>query len=215
MSRPIKKSVHIFFPEADCRGDKIKLSEDFYLKYSFRRNIPVILKTYGYDHEKNFNSAYQKNEYNDQCFIVMDTDITATRDNINAVKKNIGDYQKKYPRAKMILSSRSFETWLCMYNHDTYTKPFTDKSQLLKDTKFSGYDKQEVWFREHATELFENYQNAKQASIKSRKLVFSSNNLEGLNLESHPGKFDDRLLHIIVPVTPYTFFDILIDELME
>lgn len=35
MSRPIKKSVHIFFPEADCRGDKIKLSEDF------TSNIPL------------------------------------------------------------------------------------------------------------------------------------------------------------------------------
>lgn len=215
MSRPIKKSVHIFFPEADCRGDKIKLSEDFYLKYSFRRNIPVILKTYGYDHEKNFNSAYQKNEYDDQYFVVMDTDISSTRDNISAVKKNIGDYQKKYPRARLILSSRSFETWLCMYNHDIYTKPFSDKYQLLRDTKFSDYDKQEVWFREHAEELFDNYQSAKRASIKSRALVFKSSNLDGLNLESHPGSFDDRLLHLIVPVTPYTFFDVLIDELME
>lgn len=210
-----KSTIHIYFPEASCRGTKINLSEDFYLKHSFQRKAKKVLKTYGQEHEKDFNKKYKKNEHNDQFFIVCDTDISPSRNNIDIVKRDLNSYQQKYSRAKLIISARSFETWLCMYNNQIYTKPFTTQSELTDDMQMTGYEKKEKWFKDNATFLYDNYEDAKSTSKRSRRNVFESHGLTILNLSDHPGIFNSHLIHQLVTLTPFTFFDILIDELMN
>ncbi|WP_214761390.1 RloB domain-containing protein [Exiguobacterium sp. s146] len=210
-----KSTVHVYFPEASCKGTKINLSEDFYLKHSFQRNAKKVLKTYGFEHQKDFLKKYKKNEHNDQFFIVCDTDISPSRNNIDIVKRDLNSYQAKYPRAKLILSARSFETWLCMYNNKIYTKPFTTQGVLTDDMQMNGYEKKEDWFKKNAKYLYDNYEDAISTSKRSKKNVFESHGLTTLNLNDHPGTLNSNIIHQLVTLTPFTYFDILIGELMN
>lgn len=224
MSKNLKPQIHIFFPEASCRGNKIDLCEHFYIKHSFLRKVTkAVIKFYAEDHEKDFERAIieknkkNSNTKNDLFFIVLDTDISANRANINSVINHISALNRKYNNdAEIILSGRSFEVWLCMYNRTQYTTPFTNQSKLNSDV-FSSYEKKERWYQSNRDRLYNDYDDAKRASILSKQNVYPTTlnpAPSGYNLvHNNPDFSIPAIVRYLVTTTPFTYFEHLIDTL--
>ncbi|RDU37288.1 hypothetical protein DRW41_05395 [Neobacillus piezotolerans] len=226
MARTIKPQIHILFPEASHRGNKIDLCEHFFIKHSFQRKVTkAIIISYPEEFEKNFKLALKsknkKKSINPQdlFFIVLDTDIKPNRENVNTVISQIQSFEKTYGNdIKIILSGRSFEVWLCMYGRQQYTTPFTDQSRLNSDVKTS-YEKKEKWFIENATRLYEDYPQAKIASILSKQNVFNNTSgppPSGYDLVNAIPNFSNAVvINYLVNTTPFTYFEHLIGTLLD
>lgn len=226
MSRPIKPQIHIFFPEASHRGNRIDLCEHFFIKHSFQRKVTnVKIIHYAEEFEKKFILAIKnKNKNNsissqDSFFIVMDTDIKPNRENVHSVISQIQSYAKTYGNnAQIILSGRSFEVWLCMYDRQQYTAPFTNQSRLNSDVK-SSYEKKEIWYIKNATRLYDDYLQAKDASILSKRNVYNTTPTPTPSkydlVNAIPDFSDHSVVSYLVNTTPFTYFEHLIDSIRE
>lgn len=226
MSRPLKPQIHIFFPEASHRGNKIDLCEYFFIKHSFQRKVTKAkIVPYAEDFEKDFNNAIkEKNKKksltsHDLFFIVLDTDINANRANKATIASQISLLNKKYGEdAKIILSGRSFEVWLCMYGRQQYTTPYTSQTNLNNDV-ISLYEKKESWYLENATRLYDQYPNAKEASILSKQNVYNSTPNQpptGNDLVNEIPDFSNfAVIDYLVSTTPFTYIEHLIDNIKE
>jgi hypothetical protein len=226
MSRRIKPQIHIFFPEASHRGNKIDLCEFFFIRHSFQRKVRLAkIVSYAEDFEKDFKIAIkEKNKKNslnshDLFFIVLDTDINANRANVGTVISQLQTLNQKYGNdAKIILSGRSFEVWLCMYGRQQYTKPFTSQSDLNNDVKYM-YEKKEKWYIDNAVRLYDQFQNAKAASILSKQNVYQTTHNpppHGFNLVNNLPDFSNQVvLNYLVGTTPFTYIEHLIDTIKQ
>lgn len=181
MVRKMKINIHIYFPEASHRGNNVDICECFYLKHAYQRKLKrAQLRYYAEAHEKKFEKAIKdkekrkNNAENDQFFIVLDTDIHANKANVHEVKRQFSELAKTYKdKVKIIVSSRSFEVWLCMFDRAIYTKPFESQNQLNKEV-FGNYVKKEEWYKENSEKLYSQFQSAKEASVRSKKTCISN-----------------------------------------
>ena len=226
MSRPIKPQIHIFFPEASHRGKKVELCESFYIIHSFQRKVTQAkIAHYAEEFENEFNMAIKNtikknSQYpNDLFFIVLDTDINASSSNLDTVISRIQSLNKKYGKnAAIILSGRSFEVWLCMYDRQQYTTPYTSQHNLYTDVD-PLYEKKEKWYSENASRLYEKYSDAKAASILSKQNVYTNTPNpppSGFNLVINcPDFSNNAILTYLVGTTPFTYFEHLIDTIKE
>lgn len=66
MTRDIKRQIHIYFPEASHRGNKVDLCECFFIKHSFQRKVrKAVIRYYANEFEGNFKDAISiKNKKN-------------------------------------------------------------------------------------------------------------------------------------------------------
>lgn len=228
MSRKLKPHIHIFFPEASHRGNKIDLCEHFFIKHSFQRKVTQAkIVSYAEDFEKDFNMEIKskKKRYSpnpsDLFFIVLDTDITANRTNIDNVISQIQSLNNKYgDDAHIILSGRSFEVWLCMYNRQEYTTPYNSQDELNRDVISSTkYVKKESWYINNADRLYDQYPNAKTASILSKKNVFKTTPTQppdGIDLVYKiPNLSNIAVIHYLVNTTPFTYIEHLIGTIKQ
>ncbi|MGE7092621.1 hypothetical protein ACQKII_14475 [Lysinibacillus sp. NPDC048646] len=222
MSKNLKPQIHIYFPEASNRGRKIDLCEHFYIKYSFQRKITKAkIVPYAEDNEEDFEKAIKakskKNSIfkNDLFFIVLDTDIKPNRENVGVVITQISALNRKYRDAKIILSGRSFEVWLCMYGRQQYNTPFSDQDKLNSDVLgINRYEKKEIWYRQNADRLYDDYLTAKDASILSKQNVYQSTPMpppSGYDLvRENPDFSNHSVVSYLVNATPFTYFEQLI-----
>ncbi|MFD1887235.1 RloB domain-containing protein [Paenibacillus wenxiniae] len=161
MNMSLRRTIHILYEEASMKSKTINSSEHFYVEHSFRRkasrNTNII--SYGKDKEKDFTrelrASMKKKNNIDSFYIVLDTDFDVARTNISQIEAKLAKLNKQYPSAKIILSSRSFECWLCMYKRDLYAKPFTSQEDLNRDVKInnhtiSDYEKTRTWYQKNA-----------------------------------------------------------------
>jgi hypothetical protein len=224
--RNLKPQIHIFFPEASNRGNRIDLCEYFYIKHSYQRRVNnAKIVPYAESFEKDFNQALRNalrrrsTTSHDLFFIVLDTDISANRANASTIISQIHRLSQKYNnKAKIILSGRSFEVWLCMYGRQQFTTPYTTQSNLNSDVD-PAYEKKEPWYLQNAERLYIEYPNARNASILSKQNVFVTT--------SHPPPIGHDLINdlpdfsniavvtYLVNTTPFTYIEHLIDTLRQ
>lgn len=225
MNRNIKPQIHIYFPEASHRGNKIDLCEYFFIKHSFQRKITQAkIVPHAEEFEKDFNVAIRNSNkknsvtVNDLFFIVLDTDIHANRTNLGTVITQIQSLNQKYSNAKIILSGRSFEVWLCMYGRQQYTTPYTNQSNLNSDVNHT-YEKKEKWYLENATRLYDEYPNAKQSSVLSKQNVYNttpSSPPNGHDLVNDIPDFSiSAVVTFLASTTPFTYIEHLIDTIKQ
>lgn len=221
MKKNLKQLVHILFPEASKKGEKIQLTEKWFIQHTYQRKLQNIsFKYYAESDENKFYKATKdstKKKINDVFFIILDTDQKESRDNLDLIEQEIRKYSKKYQdKADIILSNRSFEVWLCMYK-GLYTTPFTSQQQLETDVS-SDYQKKESWYRSNGQKLYSDTEVAIKNSKISRRSSFnaasSSNNNSDVMVENIPAdltSYDIRWL--VREVVTYTYFDIFIEKL--
>lgn len=225
MARPLVPKIHIFFPEASNRGKRIDLCEHFFITHSFSRKIKADVKPYAEAFEADFKKAIKEKKKknspyaHDLFFVVQDTDINANRANINIVRQQIQLLVTKYAGdADIILSGRSFEVWLCMYGRTQYTKPYIDQNLLNSDV-YNSYEKKEKWYIANADRLYQEYPNAKNASILSKGYVFNNTVLPppiGFDLiQNSPDLSNSAVLNYLVEAAPFTYFEHLIECLIQ
>lgn len=150
---------------------------------------------------------------------MLDTDIKANRGNASIVISQIHALNQYYGRdATIILSSRSFEVWLCMYGRQLYTKPYTSQSELNSDV-IASYEKKEQWYIDNATRLYDEYPSAIQASRVSKQQVYATTPdppPDGVDLiDSIPDFSNQAITNYLVKTTPFTYIEHLINVLTQ
>lgn len=224
--KPIKPIIHFYFPEASSRGSKIDICEHFFIKHSFHRNVTKAgIEYYAKDHQTDFDKAFKNSlkkksdNPNDMFYIILDTDISPNRDNIDDVIKQIVTLNRTYKdKANIILSSRSFEVWLCMYGRESYTAPYVSQKKLNESVE-NEYEKTDAWYLKNSNWLYQDSQKAMDASKLSKKIVFKGtdqNPPEGHDLVNNKPDFSDgAVVSYLAKTAPYTYFELVIDILKK
>ncbi|PKE07301.1 hypothetical protein CW676_02060 [Macrococcoides caseolyticum] len=221
--KSVKPLMHFYYPEASKKGKKIRIDEYFYITNSL--NDYIIAKNFEAKHyaesdKSEFKKSLKKNN-NDRYYIIFDVDFKNKRD-INKVrddlKKNTREFIKlanqKSNDLKIILSSRAFETYLNMFNRQQYTKPYFDMNQLMKDIIIGApYSKHESWYEINAKELHDNSFDTYIPIQNSRAIVFQ-NNHSPIRNHNVPDYFNDSHVNFLASTAPYTYFDLLLNDLM-
>jgi len=225
MKKPLKPKIHIYFSEASHRGNKVLISEYFYIQHSFQRLVTkAMIVPYANEHkiefDKQLRNKFKKNSTNskDLFYIVLDTDFYTSGKTNHIIIKQINELYNEYKHnVKYILSSRSFEVWLCMYNQSLYTKQFTTKADLNTDVD-SSYDKSEKWYISNKKKLFDGYLEAKVSSIRSKQSVFNSSSppppTSNDIVDLLPDLSNQGLVSYLVNTNPFTYFEHLIEDLL-
>ncbi|MBU5272101.1 hypothetical protein ACN9VA_08170 [Staphylococcus caprae] len=138
----LRPTMHFYYPEAVQKGKKIKIDERFYIDFVLRERI--LNKGYGISHyginnvilfEKSLSVSQHKQ---DKFFIIFDTDFRHSND-LYTISNQMRSLAKRYCKLSQkggnhldfLISSRAFETYLCMYNRDSYTKALFKYEKLI------------------------------------------------------------------------------------
>lgn len=224
MVKPLKPACHFFFSEADTKGKTVTISEAYYINHVLRdaiREKNFTVNHYGYSHENNFKKVMKsKNQNEDMFFVIFDTDFNNVRE-LEIVTREIKSISKQYitlgnkhhKNLEIIISSRCFETYMCMYGRDVYTKPYTNMDALIGDIKFNDYKKAKKWFEGNAEVLKSEIDNLSSRIQKSREIVFGDYDCP-LSDYNNPDFKDQQTVNFLAGTAPYTYFDILLDKVL-
>ncbi|KMT61609.1 RloB domain-containing protein [Paenilisteria newyorkensis] len=215
MSREIRKIVHLFIPE-DSGGIKPNSCEAHYFKLLFQRRLKNYqLKIYTHAQETKFKKALKFSAHpDDKFFIVTDLDFTEDRSNLRYVKKKIRNLAELGENAKLFVSGRSFEVWLCMY-HGVYTKSFISQAALNK-TVARDYTKKERWYVKERGRLYNNLRSASANAKKSRRIILSGSTRDKKRYVTELPDFnDEELLDYFITRETFTYVDLLVKELQR
>ncbi|MEB7434854.1 RloB domain-containing protein [Staphylococcus pasteuri] len=227
MKKLIKTKIHFYYPEASQKGKQINSDERFYIDLVLKDQFikqGYTISHYAVDNKSIFKREVKsKNNSEDKFFIVFDTDFKNSNDYIEAannIRKLFKEYMKiaikKNKYLKFILSSRSFESYLCMYNRDLYTKPYSDMYLLCRDILIGleNYKKHKSWYEDNAELLqLNNIREMIDKIRESRKRVFEDNH-SPINIFDNPDFTNDNHINFLAKTAPYTYFDVLLKELV-
>lgn len=226
--RFINPVMHFYFPEADQRGNKVKINERFYIDYVLRNLITskgYSLIHYGKITKNNFIKQLRSKKNEDDLFyIIFDSDFKSSSNYQQAaqeIKENTREYIRlarlKNKKLKILLSSRAFETFLCMYKRvNGYTCPYVDMKQLMYDVLISkpdeNYNKSEDWYIDNTEKMhIDDIPNMISKIKKSRLQVFTDNS-SPISNHDNPDYFNDREVNFLANTAPYTYFDLLLED---
>lgn len=243
MNRKSKKlhgRIYIFFPE-----DAKTVKNNWCTEYYYLRNLlnERVLQKYGsyikfYPRKKekefldNIKLTLKKVRQNPNCYehpnlfyIIRDIDYTANGN----YKKKIIDMFKKYfnyinntkLNFNIILSSRAWETWICMYDH-AYSGQGNAIGIINKCPIFSGrYEKKESWYTKNSSlydvkkinTAYKNCQNERNNLFKVYTTILNPN----INFQNNIKSEQDiqTKVNALCKVKTFSYVDILLHDIYQ
>lgn len=220
--------MHFYFPEAKKNGKKIKIDERFYIDYVLKDLIidkGYRLKHYAFSQKEDFKKQIKSNKNEkDLFYIIFDSDFNDEKNYQQAmqgIKKNTREYIKlarsKHKNLKILLSSRAFETFLCMYKRvNGYTCPYVNMKKLMDDVLISkpdeNYNKSEDWYVDNTEKMYIEDIPQMISKIKKSRLQVFNNNSSPISNHNNPDYFNDKEVNFLANTAPYTYFDLLLED---
>lgn len=230
MKKKVKPIMHFYFPEAKQQGKKVKIDERFYIDYVLRNSITnsgYALHHYGNIAEGNFvKQLKNKKNEKDLFYIIFDSDFESSNNYAQAaqgIKNNTRDYirlaRSNNKKLKILLSSRAFETFLCMYERTNgYTCPYYCMEDLMNDVLINKsddkYNKSEDWYLNNSDNMIIDDISIMINKIKKSRLQVFTNNSSPIKNYDNPNYFSDIEVAFLAKTAPYTYFDFLLEDLL-
>lgn len=239
-SRKLRGRIYIFFPEDAKTVKNNWCTEYYYLKKLLNERVlqkyGSYIKFYPRKKEREFLSrikeTLKKINQNPNCYehpnlfyIIKDIDYTSN-DNY---KKQIVDMFKKYFKYinntklnfNIILSSRAWETWICMYDR-VYSGQGNDIQIINKCSIFSeNYEKNESWYTHNSllyndkkiTTAYNNCKNERKNLFKVNTTIINPN----INFQNNIKSKQDIQTKVneLCKVKTFSYVDILLHDIYQ
>ncbi len=211
--RQIKKSINIFLPE-DSGGSKCNSTEYHYLSRIYARNMrqEYMIKFFPRDKWNQFLKEMVQTNKTEFSAIILDFDFQVGGGDIQRQVEKIQRLARSIngKNAKIYLSSRAWEVWMCMHNCP-YTKPFVSQDVLNKDVA-SDYEKNQEWYRKNEEDLKSTLNDAVNNARLSRGITMSNSPIQNL-VTQLPNYEDSFVLNELANIGTFTYIDFLIEDL--
>ena len=173
-----------------------------------------MIKFFPKNKEKEFFKEMNQNNDTEFSAIILDFDFQVGGGDIHQQMEKIRKLANKIreKNAKIYLSSRAWEVWMCMHD-GIYTKPFVSQNVLNNDVA-NDYEKTKEWYSKNETNLKSTLNDAVNNAKQSRKCTMRNSCIPELATQL-PDYTDPSVLKELAKIETFTYIDLLIDYLKQ